>query len=345
MCHSFGTRTDGNGFAAWFHYLCKGGDSKVRYGWHKAGFFLRKDTGGNVALVCFGDITDVRIRLEECVKAGYWTDLQDEPLALFDLVLYGLFSNIDKQVWRMVDDITQLEKDVQVLPSRATKQIEFPALYNWAKDIIHLKEAVSSCLLVVDGTLSCIGKSHPASTTPSAQSDQLQDCLKYRCSLFNSTKIRIESVQQRVNNTMTLAFNIVTQQDSKIMQRDSASVTIISFITVFFLPTAGVAAVVGSDLFQTEFDRPDGQTSIYVSPLFSTMWWVAVPLTLATLGIAIWYRWFFSVSQHTGKGGPRAALCKWLSWWSFIIPKRVSSPQDLLRGYRNTPMTTLPTSR
>jgi hypothetical protein len=120
---------------------------------------------------------------------------------------------------------------------------------------------------------------------------------RYRRSLLNSTKLRLGSLHKRVDNTTTLAFNLVTQQDSQLMIKDSASVTIIAFITVLFLPTAGVAAVVGSQLFATDFDTANKVVEIRTSPLLATLWCIAIPLTVAVIGMTVFYRLFIDMGR------------------------------------------------
>src|SRR4051812_13141780 len=153
-------------------------------------------------------------------------------------------------------------------------------LHSWTMHLTNLGEAIDSSLLVVNESLANVGKKHPAWTTaaPGASStnvvldlhEQVRESLRYRRSLFNSTKLRLTSLQKRVDNMTSLAFNLVTQQDSRLMIRDSASMTIISFITVLFLPTTGVATVVGSQVFTTEFGKASEGTVdvVLASPLF-----------------------------------------------------------------------------
>jgi hypothetical protein len=166
--------------------------------------------------------------------------------------------------------------------------INFSELHNWAKNLIYLGEVVESCLLVVDGALSHVEDRGNHATDQASM--QLKECFQYRHSLFRSTKLRIGSLSKRVDNTITLAFNLVTLQDSQVMVRDSTSTAIISFVTVVFLPTTAVAAVIGSQLFVTERSEADGTVSTSPSPLFSMLWWIAIPLTLFTTGFAFYFR-------------------------------------------------------
>lgn len=120
VCHSFGTRTNEQGFAAWFHYLCKAVEPALaaRHRWYKSAFFLRKDQHGNVTLVLFGPTPGVRERLDQFIAAKSWHDVEAEPLALFDLVLDGLFREIDATVWKLLHEISGLEN------------VSFPSLRN-----------------------------------------------------------------------------------------------------------------------------------------------------------------------------------------------------------------------
>ncbi|KAL1844355.1 hypothetical protein VTJ49DRAFT_34 [Mycothermus thermophilus] len=122
VCHSFGTRTEhddegGNmgGFAAWFHYLCKAvePDNSLYQRWYKSAFFLRKHRtqhGGGVTLVMFGPMPAVTARIKAFLEGGGWRDVCFEPIALFDLVLDGLFGETDMTVWRLLDVISGLEE-------------------------------------------------------------------------------------------------------------------------------------------------------------------------------------------------------------------------------------------
>ncbi|KAK5659973.1 hypothetical protein OQA88_13438 [Cercophora sp. LCS_1] len=292
VCHSFGTQTDEQGFAAWFHYLCKMIRRDINHDWQKYGFFLRKDCEGNVALVCFGASPAVKNRLQNFINAGAWTAVEHEPLVLFDLVLDGLYTEVDTTVWDLLDDISRLERTVLVAADAKVSNskvgaINFSELHDWAKNLIHLGEVVESCLLTVKEAISYLEDRGEGN---SAVSSQLRERLRYRRSLFNSTKLRLDSLSKRVNNTINLAFNLVTQQDSRLMVRDSTSMAIISFVTVIFLPTAGVAAVIGSQLFVTERSEENGALTVTPSPLFTILWWIAVPLTLLTTGFALYCR-------------------------------------------------------
>jgi hypothetical protein len=178
-----------------------------------------------------------------------------------------------------------------------SKKIDFAALHNCAKHIVHLAEAVEACLLVVDATRSHVEDrsfdKHAADTADNGLlTFQLKQSLQYRRSLFKSTKLRLTSLQKRIDNAITLSFNLVTQQDSMVMMQDSSSMKIIAAITMIFLPTTGVATVVGSQLFLTDRDGGTGDWQTHITPLFAWLWWVSIPLTvLVMMMAAIWGWW------------------------------------------------------
>ena len=188
----------------------------------------------------------------------------------------------------------------------------FVELHNHAKHIIHLNEAIESCLLVVDRLIEEIDRKNSSNSTflertasdnttktltLSETSNQLTSSLMYRRSLFRSTQLRLNSLSKRVDNAINLAFNMVTQQDSMLMIQDSSSMKIIAAITLLFLPTTTVATVAGSQLFLSSVTGDDWL--IQTSPLYMTMWTVSIPLTLVvgTLALA-WHWWTHSEQQE-----------------------------------------------
>jgi hypothetical protein len=126
VSHSFGTRTDSGGSCSWFHFLCKNIDIRINqgggtwevhnrqaelmsqeslpqadYSYHRSGFFLRSKPKESVTLVCFGATPKVCDRLKAFANAGCWEDVLAEPHCLFDMVLEGLFQEVDATVWNM----------------------------------------------------------------------------------------------------------------------------------------------------------------------------------------------------------------------------------------------------
>ena len=192
----------------------------------------------------------------------------------------------------------------------------FVELHNLAKHIVHLAEAVEAGLMVIESTFNCvkpqttgpgsdstISLPNLATTTPNLIRQQLRERLLYRKSLFQSTKLRLGSLQKRIDICINLAFNTVAQhqsnvaqhlsnlaqQDSKIMLRDSKTMKAIAAVTLCFLPSTAVASIMGSQLFLAR-DKGDGTWDVGPSPLFSIFWSVSVPFTALAIALtALWH--------------------------------------------------------
>jgi hypothetical protein len=296
------------------------------YSWHRAGFFLRVDNNGSTTLVCFGAMPRVRQRINEFVAAKAWQHVSTDPYILFDLVFDALYFEVDDTVWKMNSVFGPLEHvslslhvSYAILGTHSTQlileysnsknirkmssKVPFSAMHNCAKHIIHIGEAIESCIMLVDATIHNVGN-HQHAEQPTAREPvlkQLRETLQYRRSLFVSSQLRLSSLQKRIDNAITLSFNLVTQQDSMVMIQDSNSMKVIAAITMIFLPTTGVATVIGSQLFSSEVHK-DGETwDVKLTPLFWTMWWIAIPLTVFVVLLATIWHWWVHTESPTGE--------------------------------------------
>lgn len=186
-----------------------------------------------------------------------------------------------------------------------TSKIPFAAMHNCAKHIVHIAEALESCVMLTDATLENVSDDDSNNRTPERDLvvKQLRECLRYRRSLFRSSQLRLDSLQKRIDNAITLSFNIVTQQDSLVMTQDSNSMKIIAAITMIFLPTTGVATIVGSQLFMSELDETSDSESwrVLTTPLFWIMWWIAIPLTVFVAILAVVWIWWTHAESPKGE--------------------------------------------
>ncbi|UNI16410.1 hypothetical protein JDV02_002844 [Purpureocillium takamizusanense] len=334
ICHSFAARTDRHGTCSWFHFLFK--NITVRhepgklpevdlripgrwqqgaanlpqadYSWLVASFFMRVHTHGGVTLACFGAPPRVRRRFVEFVDGGGWGDVQSNPYVLFDVLLEGLYAEVDEMVWNMNTIFGPLEhsilelahtKDYEQLNSR----LSFAALHNCAKHIIYLGEGLDAALFLLDSVLAHAGDFSRGETTKGLPPDagraraelvtrQVKERLGYRRSLFRSTQLRHSSLHKRIDNSIALAFNVVTQKDSMVVTRDSSVMKMIAAITMVFLPTTGVATVVGSQLLVSEWQKDSQSWSVMATPLFWLTWWITIPLTVCVLAVAFVWQWW-----------------------------------------------------
>lgn len=186
---------------------------------------------------------------------------------------------------------------------KISSKIPFAAMHNCAKHIIHIAEAIESCIMLLEATAHNVS-SHKYSgraLTGDPVQKQLIETLQYRRSLFCSSQLRLSSLQKRIDNAITLSFNLITQQDSMVMIQDSNSMKVIAAITMIFLPTTGVATVIGSQLFFSKVHDDEETWDILLTPLFWTLWWISIPLTILVVLLAIIWHWWTHSESPTGE--------------------------------------------
>ncbi|KAL3963530.1 hypothetical protein ACCO45_000534 [Purpureocillium lilacinum] len=323
VCHSFASRTDRHGTCSWFHFLFKnitirhepgkmpevdlripgrwqqGGASlpQADYSWLVASFFMRVHTHGE--------------RFEEFVDSCGWDDVQTNPYVLFDVLLEGLYFEVDKMVWNMNTIFGPLEhvgcpfssSHIPKTTDSSTRGSPLPLFttvlstsYTSAKD--SMPPCCSSTLpWRMPGTLAGAktrGVWQPTPGDPARNSSPgwSGERLSYRKSLFRSTQLRLSSLHKRIDNSIALAFNVVTQKDSMVVTRDSSVMKMIAAITMVFLPTTGVATVVGSQLLVSEWQKESQSWNVMATPLFWTTWWITIPLTVCVLAVAFVWQWW-----------------------------------------------------
>ncbi|KAK0610784.1 hypothetical protein B0T14DRAFT_529095 [Immersiella caudata] len=266
--------------------------------WARSGYCLSVMPGSRCpTLVCFGATKDVVERLEVfrgvCEKGSrVEREVLAEPLALLDLVVEGAFGYVDERVWRMCDRVYPIEKRVlldacQVPAAAKSQRNSFALLHNCSKQITHLRETVEGFLLLINDLSEIVGTRNPSPDDTDGEIRKLLlDNLRHRRSLFNNLRLRLTSLQRRVDNSVGLEFNLVTLQDSATMRRDASSMKIIAAITMIFLPTTAVASIVGSQIFTTVFNEQSGSWDVQISPLFKVLWAVAGPLTVMVVAMS-----------------------------------------------------------
>jgi Mg2+ and Co2+ transporter CorA len=149
-------------------------------------------------------------------------------------------------------------------------------MHNIAKHIIYVQEATTAALQTLNRMSQCHSRARPS------------DSLIYTETLFTSTSLRLNSLEKRMQNLINLSFNLVTQQDSRVMQKDSSSMKTIAVMTLIFLPASTVAAAFGSSFFNLSVDE-EGVQHFIVNKLFWIFWVISLPLTVALVGAWRWW--------------------------------------------------------
>lgn len=132
-------------------------------------------------------------------------------------------------------NIVEISTDI----TQSLKNIDFRRLHNLAKHAIYLKEASDATLLMIDSILDL----HDGTKFP-----QTHRSLKYTRGLFQSVNLSLVSEGKNIDNTINLAFNLVSQRDSRqaredsvIMKQDSTNMRLMSMVAMVYLPGTAVA--------------------------------------------------------------------------------------------------------
>lgn len=127
-------------------------------------------------------------------------------------------------------------------------------------------------------------------TQPSDLTLDAADALDYRKRSFQSTLLRLHSLEKRMSNVIQLSFNLVTQADSSVLKTDSRAMKFIAFLTLVFLPATGVASVFSTPFFDVDWESPgSNDRSLRTAKSFWVFWAVVLPLTL--VGLLLCFAW------------------------------------------------------
>jgi hypothetical protein len=150
-------------------------------------------------------------------------------------------------------------------------------------------------------TAKAIRNAHLRLTSSLPQSNpfinqRADDSISYIISSVEKQKIWFLNYKQRKDSTMSLVYNLVTQQDASnnmqiahSMKQDSTSMNAIAALTMVFLPGTFAGTVVGAGVFG--------------GAIKETVWliWVAITLPL-TIGVMIGWWWYKKSKRPPVKG-------------------------------------------
>ncbi|WPG97702.1 Notoamide biosynthesis cluster protein M' [Acrodontium crateriforme] len=327
--HSFGTSSipQKNVEVSWSHFLSK--DLQVRdngndiwaYGakkladqnkedwtWKVLDFFLhvQRPNKGNAAhcvtLFCFGHFSGLFRRFGRLLDQPSWKDVLYEPHLLWVIVFSELYLFVDDASWKLADIFRDIEQTT--LANSKTQddmkneiECDFPGLHNIAKHGSYMSESVEAAISILDA-MSAHFQGNAVPGNDSSLSTAAINGLHYHRRLFQGTQLRLKSLENRMANIISLSFNLVTQQDSRVMRNDSRAMKTIAIMTLLFLPATAVASVFSSPFFDIDFGS--GARSIEVARCFWIFWAVVVPTTL--LIVIAWVGWYKAAAHVSSVG-------------------------------------------
>ncbi|KAF2244153.1 hypothetical protein BU26DRAFT_522857 [Trematosphaeria pertusa] len=193
----------------------------------------------------------------------------------------------DRSVWSLRDWVRNAERARR--DSNYSPNCEF--LHEIARHLIHSNETLDVAL----DTTECVQKycrrfAVAASTSPKQREQNLEglERLSVLGKDMKGIKRRSESLRERLQNEINLAFHLIAQRDSRITlqmgedsRKDSNNMRSIAIVGLVYLPGTFVSGLFGMNFF--DFNVDSGRQTWAVSEKLWLYWAITVPLTLATI--------------------------------------------------------------
>lgn len=321
VTHSFGATFDGLSWVSWFHFLCKNVTisqleneaariadprgtalSQGDWTWLRTSVFLRWTSCKDVAKACvtlivFSAPFELIDRCQRLWDQNPESILVD-PFSLFAICADEMFLQSQGVLSSLQSVFGGVERTALDLASTSEaksegSQADFVGMHNMAKHIIHLKEGADALSLTM-GHISNFHKQlveqPPQGATALPFTRLTHQTLSQIAVSVEVWKLRVASLERRMQNIINLSFNSVAQRDSKVLLRDSKSMKAIATVTVAFLPLATIAAIYGSQFF--DYETGGEVDGLVVSHNFWILWLTVAPCSLVVL-LLYYYMCYF----------------------------------------------------
>ncbi|KAG2001109.1 hypothetical protein GB937_010497 [Aspergillus fischeri] len=228
VTHSFGALNDMNGYnCAWFHYLCKNitvtrdahgkasisdpgpGAPQLKHGdltWIRSGYFLRWAVGSNrdpeVTLICFEPSISLKERLQQIPSSSISNSVVRDPYSLFAIVLEELSLQMDNTVGDVLNVFQHIEWNTL---TTARYRESFTWLHDVSKHILFLQESAEATLLTLRNLSWHHGRILETVPDPDRHATETaQEMLAHAETQFQSTSLRLKSLEKRMDNIIAL---------------------------------------------------------------------------------------------------------------------------------------------
>ena len=267
--------------------------------WHASDYFLhvRQSPDGDkkqqcITLLCFGASEPLFKRFKSLLTNSGWRDVLREPYLLYDIIYDEHYNAVDMLAWKLANMFRTIEsatlnqaKHANSTERHSESAIDFAVLHNMSKHCVHMNEVVDAAILALSAMN--VHLEGMQSRTNATTSTNVIYALRYRIMMFQSTQLRLRSLEKRMTNIISLSFNLVTQKDSRVMQNDSYAMKTIAVLTLLFLPAAGIGTIFSMPFFKVDFQN-NANKELEVARSFWIFWVVTLPIT-ATLFVTWWW--------------------------------------------------------
>ncbi|EXJ93913.1 hypothetical protein A1O1_02306 [Capronia coronata CBS 617.96] len=232
------------------------------------------------------------------------------------------------QINKVDDQLAGLQNRDRAQLSELTKQLQ---VISQNADS-HLGNA-DVCIITATRICQAHARVYPGRIEP-FRHQHVKDSIDYVIESMKKQKIWFLNYKNRKDSTMSLVYNLVTQQDAANnielaadMKRDSTSMSAIAALTMVFLPGTFTAAVIDAGIFFS----PSGTQVIKVNGIW--WFWLAITLPLTLIIMACWWLYkrrkdapkpvSLQADGERRKSGPgRPNTRRFSSFGSFMLPSR-----------------------
>ncbi|KAL4905473.1 hypothetical protein BDW74DRAFT_177842 [Aspergillus multicolor] len=201
-----------------------------------------------------------------------------------------ILEQYDGAFWLLRDLVREQEK---ARSNSAHNPNNFPLLHDILRHLFHYQETVD----VAQHTLRMLAQEQDRwrEEDPENIRKDIQTWLKTRQRILHeekrvhSLKTRSKSLNDRHQNEINLAFNLVNQTFGRDQRTDSNMMKTVAVVSMVYLPGTFVSGLYGTNFFS--FQADPGNTWLMADE-FWMYWAVTLPLTFATMIVwAIWHWW------------------------------------------------------
>jgi len=298
------------GHVTWFHFEVKypftedenlrvnrdnSSNKSAEYEWFKMGFTTTWRAPDQNTVICFNAskwMKDIlRQRLDSVTTSEDFSDPYWVHLILIECVVICY----NKSIWNLRDKVRVYEEERRKAKPGSLPAPNFTNLHEILRHALHASETINVAIETISNITSQQESFYKETKFLEGNKKRLGgrtfEYLRFQQRMLKSLLARAQANEARVRNEITLAFNIVAQEDARAQRAiasdsktDSHVMKMISFITLIFLPL-----IIFSGVFSTSFFdfHPDGDD------LVSNKFWIfiAVSITGTSIVVLIGFRW------------------------------------------------------
>ncbi|KAF1925284.1 uncharacterized protein M421DRAFT_70240, partial [Didymella exigua CBS 183.55] len=289
------------------------------------------------AILCIGALSLLKGLLKDALVLLEATLPLTDPCSLHLPQVEAIIALQDLSVWYVRDVLHSVEKAIlsitsvqdRSLPARGSQ--DFIMMREGALHAIDLFETLSVTVETLEAMQQHIAlladKNRQASGCKPETLLQARMHMAFQARMLCNLLLRSQSNKERLQNEITLAYNMIAQRDSQVMtglgevaRLDSSAMKTIVVVTMAFLPPTFFKQAIFSMSF-SDYKPDQGSTGWSLSSELWVYWICAVPLTCLTLAV---YQWRKRRVEH--RRSYHCPICRDSSQWQ---ARRVASKAAL----------------